>query len=124
MASSGMLSHMALVRTDVPEELSGSIIRVTRIGELGQLAVTISVHRLTHGETSQTTPFWILICYKTLQVNPTGLCDVDCLYNRLTDGGQVVSLTARPRCNLHRYFLTLISVSDFVKSRDKVRPEG
>jgi hypothetical protein len=34
MASSGMLRHVALVRTDVSEELSASIIRVT-IGEPG-----------------------------------------------------------------------------------------
>jgi hypothetical protein len=40
MASSGMLRHVALVRTDVSEELSASIVRVTRIGELGTLAVT------------------------------------------------------------------------------------
>jgi hypothetical protein len=40
MTSSGMLRHMAFVRTDVSEELSASIIRVTRIGELGTLAVT------------------------------------------------------------------------------------
>jgi hypothetical protein len=35
MASSGMLRRVALVRTDVSEALSASIIRVTRIGELG-----------------------------------------------------------------------------------------
>jgi hypothetical protein len=35
-----MLHHVALVRTDVSEELSPSVIRVTRIGELGMLAVT------------------------------------------------------------------------------------
>jgi hypothetical protein len=35
MASCGMLHRVALVKTDVPEELSVSIIRVTRIGELG-----------------------------------------------------------------------------------------
>jgi hypothetical protein len=41
MASSGMLYHVALVGTDVSEELSASFIRVTRIGDLGtMLAVT------------------------------------------------------------------------------------
>jgi hypothetical protein len=41
MASSGMLRHVAFVRTKVSEELSTSFIRVTRIGELGtSLAVT------------------------------------------------------------------------------------
>jgi hypothetical protein len=41
MASSGMLRHVALVRTGVLEELSASFIRVTRIGELGTtLALT------------------------------------------------------------------------------------
>jgi hypothetical protein len=41
MASSRMLRRLALVRTDVSDELSASFIRVTRIGELGtMLAVT------------------------------------------------------------------------------------
>jgi hypothetical protein len=41
MSSSGMLSLVAHVRTDVSEELSASITRVTGIGELGRtLAVT------------------------------------------------------------------------------------
>jgi hypothetical protein len=41
MVSSGMLRHVALVRTGVSEELSASFIRVTRIGDLGTtLAVT------------------------------------------------------------------------------------
>jgi DNA-binding TFAR19-related protein (PDSD5 family) len=43
MAHSGMLRRVALVRTDISEELSASIIRMTRIGELGTtLAVTSS----------------------------------------------------------------------------------
>jgi hypothetical protein len=41
MASSGILRRVALVRTDVSEELSASFIRVTRISEQGTtLAVT------------------------------------------------------------------------------------
>jgi hypothetical protein len=47
MVSSGMSRHVALVRTDVSEELSASFIRVTRIGELGAtLAVTSNRHTL------------------------------------------------------------------------------
>jgi hypothetical protein len=38
-----MLHRMALARTDVSEELSASIIRGTRIGELGTLLVTANV---------------------------------------------------------------------------------
>jgi Na+/H+ antiporter NhaD/arsenite permease-like protein len=46
--SSRMLRHVALVRTDVSEQLSASIIRVTRIGEPGRmLAIFLcSVHQL------------------------------------------------------------------------------
>jgi hypothetical protein len=41
MVSSEMLHRVALVRTDVSKKLSASVIRVTRIGELGTtLAVT------------------------------------------------------------------------------------
>jgi hypothetical protein len=41
-----MLRRVDLVRTDVSEERSASIIRVTRIHELGTLAVTSNRHIL------------------------------------------------------------------------------
>jgi hypothetical protein len=46
---------VALVRTDVSEESGASIIRVTRIGELGT----------PHGVTSQKTAFIIVTAVKT-----------------------------------------------------------
>jgi hypothetical protein len=42
MASSGMLRCVALVRADVLEERSSSIIRVTRIGEPGKTLAVCS----------------------------------------------------------------------------------
>jgi hypothetical protein len=54
-----MLRHTALVRTDVSEELSASIIRVTRIGELGTLSVT---------NNQRTLPFFIVTAVKTSNV--------------------------------------------------------
>jgi hypothetical protein len=50
-----MLRHVALVKTDVSEELSVSIIRVTITGELGK---TLAI-------TSQKTPFFIVTAVKT-----------------------------------------------------------
>jgi hypothetical protein len=47
MSSSVMLRRVVLVRTDVSEELSAPLIRVTKIGELGTtLAVTSNRHTL------------------------------------------------------------------------------
>jgi hypothetical protein len=41
-----MLRHVAVVRTDVWEELSASFIRVTRIGELGTTLTVTSNQRM------------------------------------------------------------------------------
>jgi hypothetical protein len=46
MASSGMLRRVALVKTDVSEELSVSFIRMTKIGELGT-ALALTSNRRT-----------------------------------------------------------------------------
>jgi hypothetical protein len=45
MPSSGMLRRVALVRTDLSEELSATIIIMTRIGELGTTLAIISNRR-------------------------------------------------------------------------------
>jgi hypothetical protein len=44
--SSGMLRHVALIRTDVSEELSASFIRATRISELGTTLASTSNHNM------------------------------------------------------------------------------
>jgi hypothetical protein len=59
MASSGMLRRVALVITDVSEELSVSIIRVTRIGELGTTVAVTSNRRTLRRNTT-----WYFVLYK------------------------------------------------------------
>jgi hypothetical protein len=68
MQSSGMVWHVALVRTDVSEEPSASIIRVTRLSELGTTLAISSNRRFLqepHGLTSQKTAFFIVTAVKT-----------------------------------------------------------
>jgi hypothetical protein len=57
MVSSGMLRRVALIRTDVLEELGAYIIRVTRISELGKLAVTSSRRTLRKSWVAQVERF-------------------------------------------------------------------
>jgi hypothetical protein len=56
MASSGMLRRVALVKTDVSEELSTSIISVTRIDELGTTLAVTSNRRTLRRATRRNIP--------------------------------------------------------------------
>jgi hypothetical protein len=47
MASSGMLRRVVLVRTDVSDELSACIIRVTRISEL-ETTLALTTKRVSY----------------------------------------------------------------------------
>jgi hypothetical protein len=47
MATSEMLRRVALVRTDILEELCASFLRVTRIGELGIMLAVTSNRRMS-----------------------------------------------------------------------------
>jgi hypothetical protein len=68
MPSPGMLRRVALVITDVSEDPSASINRVTTIGGLGTtLAVTSNRHPLPHGVTFQKTVFFTLYQLLLLQ---------------------------------------------------------
>jgi hypothetical protein len=52
MAPCGMLRHVALVRTEVSEELSAPFITVTRIGELGTTVAVTSSRPMLRRNTS------------------------------------------------------------------------
>jgi hypothetical protein len=52
MVSSGMLRRVALVRTDVSEELSTSIIRIIRTVPSSSILVTLMMEALRSSETS------------------------------------------------------------------------
>jgi hypothetical protein len=58
MPSSGILRRIGLVGTDVSKKRIDSVIRVTRIGELGKTLVTANV-------TSQKTEFFVITAVKT-----------------------------------------------------------
>jgi hypothetical protein len=75
MPSSGMLSRVVLVRTDISGEHSASIIRLTRICELGRtLAVTgnrRTLRRNTKSQviTSEKTAFFIVTAVEPSNLN-------------------------------------------------------
>jgi hypothetical protein len=78
MPSSGMLRHVAPVITEVSEELSTSIIRVTRIGELGT-TLAITSNRRTHARSY----LHLVPRLYHFRVMKVGLCDLHAVCRRI-----------------------------------------
>jgi hypothetical protein len=84
--SSGMLRHVALVRIDVSEKRSASIIRVTRIGELGIMLAatsnqwTLMMEALSSSETS------VLTRAKQHNIPEDGILQITFVYVNLISG--------------------------------------
>jgi hypothetical protein len=64
---------VALVGADVSEELSASIIRVTRIGEVGTLAVTGNRRTLRRNTNVPSTPILVTLMMEALSSSETSV---------------------------------------------------
>jgi hypothetical protein len=73
MASSGMLRRAALVRTDVSEELSASIIRVTRIGELRTMFLRSLRRLLVTANVVPSSPILVTLLLEALSSSETSV---------------------------------------------------
>jgi hypothetical protein len=70
--SSGMLRRVALVRTDVSEELSASFIRVTGIGELGTTLAVPSNRQEFFEACLVVLQFWMLVLWTSCSASEHG----------------------------------------------------
>jgi hypothetical protein len=96
MVSSGMLHRVALVRTNVSEELSASFIRVTRIGELGTMLAVTSNQRTLQSNT-KCSMRWLLV---TTSVVPSSPILVTLMKEEALCSSETSVLTRATRCNI------------------------
>jgi hypothetical protein len=81
-----MLRHVALVRTDVSEEHSASIIRVTRIGELGTLAIIETDACCEEIHSIPSSPILVTLMMEALHSSETSIPTKATLLNIPEDG--------------------------------------
>jgi hypothetical protein len=72
MVSSGLLRRVALVRTDVSEELIASIIRVTTIGELGT-TLTVNSNGSTLRDNVPSSPIVVTLMMEAVHSSKTSV---------------------------------------------------
>jgi hypothetical protein len=111
MVSSGMLRRVALVRTDISEELSASIIRVTRIGELGTTLAVTSVCRLLVTTDVPSSPILVTLMMEALSSSETSVLTRATRRNILQDG----ILHSHRRENLKSYIIFHSYTFNFIK---------
>jgi hypothetical protein len=89
MASSGMLHHVALVRTDVSEELRASFIRVTRIGELGTMLACSMRLLLVTASVVPSSPILVTLMKEALRSSETSVL-TRATWRNITEGAILV----------------------------------
>jgi hypothetical protein len=101
MVSSGMSRHVALVITDVSEELIASFIRVTRIGELGKM-LPVTSNRCT---VTASSPILVTLMKEALRSSETSVLRRATQHNIPEDAFFIVTTVKTSNLAHFHYFM-------------------